>query len=372
MATPNTSLSISEYMHKPEAITRFADLLGGNKAAQSYIESVLILVENDDTLKECTLKSIYIAAKRAASLGLSCDKSLKQAWIISYDVKVKARNVMRDGKPITIPEHYEKQAQFQPHYMGLYNLAMRTGLYRHINVSPVYEGQTVLQNTLTGLHVIVEGNSDRSRFAGLPEAYNTGWSDVTTRRVEKDRVRIGWIAYFKTWKGFEKSIYMTCDEIEEHAQKWVKGYMDDKGKIKNPNWSDPVKRITMEMKTALRQLLSWADKTGTESAKLVEALQAEEQPIEAELEDAPEETRSTPMDIHPMTIEEARDAIAIVNGKEIPLGNITNPDQLRTIAETEQFGLMEAAKLILKIDFNFSEPEPQAKSKQDRISELTN
>jgi recombination protein RecT len=369
MSNPNTSITLSEYMHKPEAITRFADILGNSKSAQSYIESVLILVENDDTLKECTLKSIYIAAKRAASLGLSCDKSLKQAWLIAYDVKVKARNVKQGDKMVTIPEHYEKQAQFQPHYMGLYNLAMRTNLYRHINVSPVYEGQRVLQNTLTGLHVVVDAAGNKNSFAHLPEAYNEGWSDVTTRRVEKDRVRIGWIAYFKTWKGFEKSIYMTVDEIEEHAQKYVKGYMDDKGKIKNPNWADPVKRITMEMKTALRQLLSWADKTGSESQKLTEALQADENVVDANYEEAPEELPSKKIDMHPMTIEEARDAITVLNGKEIALGNITNPDQLRAIAENEQFGLMEAAKLILKVDFNFDEAETP-KSKETNLKEL--
>jgi len=60
-------------------------------------------------------------------------------------------------------------------------------------------------------------------------------------------------------------------EITEHAQSYVKDY------DKNPNWSDPKKRPTMEMKTVLRALLNWADKSGVEhTQQLREALQADE------------------------------------------------------------------------------------------------
>jgi hypothetical protein len=72
---------------------------------------------------------------------------------------------------------------------------MRTGKYWVINVSPVYEGQRVLENPLTGLHVVKESNG----FVGEPKAYNpahTALVDVTERRTKSLKV-IGWIGYFK-------------------------------------------------------------------------------------------------------------------------------------------------------------------------------
>jgi phage RecT family recombinase len=269
---------ITTYLHAPQSITKFADLLGNLRNAQAYIESVLIVVEGDEKLQTCTKKSVFIAALRAASLGLSCDKAMKQAWIIPYNVKVKKRNIMVDGKPQTIPDHWEWQAQFQPHYLGLYNLAVRTNKYRVIHVSPVYVGQRVLEDTQTGLHYIQDGNLITS-----PVNPNVSYTDVTDRRV-KDLDRAGWIGYFETIKGFKKSVYMSCVEIEDYARRFVPGYLDEKGEIANPNWKGE-KRAVMEMKTVFRQLANWMDKSGSENAKFAAALSADEQIIDASAED---------------------------------------------------------------------------------------
>lgn len=269
MATPTTAITVSDYMRKPEIMQRFQSMLG--TGAEAYVQSVLIVVGSDEKLRECTPQSIYKTALRAASLGLSCDPALKQGWIVPYNKKLKTP----DG------DKWVKEAQFQPHYLGLYNLAMRTGKYWTINVSAVYEGQRVLENPLTGLHAVVEGNG----FIGQPQSYNAAYVDVTTRR-KKDMKVIGWIAYFKAKKGNEKSIWMSCDEIEDHAQRFVKDY------DKNPNWNDPDKRPTMEMKTVLRKLLAWADLSGSESAKLADALvnEPDYETIDAPpLEDTPAE-----------------------------------------------------------------------------------
>lgn len=261
-------VNVSEFMRKPEVLSRFVDVLGNDRAAQSYIQSVLIAVSSSDELMKCTPQSIMKVALRAASLGLSCDPALKQAWIVPYNSKRK------DGT-------YEKQAQFLPHYKGLYTLAMRTGKYWQINVSPVYEGQRVFENPLTGLHAVKD---EGSNFMGQPEAYNSAYSmDVTVRRKKNMKV-IGWIGYFKTKKGFEKSIWMSSAEIDDHAHQYVKGYDN------NQNWNDPEKRPVMEMKTVLRQLLSWADLSGIEDTKLIDALKEDDETINAEV---------TPLEITP-------------------------------------------------------------------------
>ncbi len=244
-------VKVNEFLRKPEAVARFTEILGSDHAAKAYVQSVLIAVNSSDELMKCSAQSVMSSALRAASLGLSCDPALKQAWILPYNVK------KQDGT-------WEKKATFVPHYKGLYTLAMRTGKYKTINVSPVYEGQRVMEDPLTGLHAVQDGN-----FLGEPAAYNSAYSlDVTVRR-SKEKKRIGWIGYFETRKGFKKSVWMSAAEIDDHSKQYVKNLE------KNQNWNDPEKRPVMEMKTVLRQLLSWADLSGVEDTQLVEALNAD-------------------------------------------------------------------------------------------------
>ena len=244
---------IVQYFQRNDIVKEFSDVLG-DKNAQPYIASVLLAVAASDELMKCSPRSIQQSALRAASLGLSCDPAVKQAWIVPYSKNIGTREAPQ----------WVKEAQFQPHYKGLYTLAMRTGKYWIINVSPVYEGQRVMENNLTGLHSVVLDNG----LMTIPDAANPAYTDVTIRRKKEQKI-IGWIGYFKTTRGMEKSVWMSSADIEDHEHQYVKNYE------KNPNWSDPAKRPVMEMKTVLRQLLSWADLTGTENAKLAEALRAD-------------------------------------------------------------------------------------------------
>lgn len=355
MATPTTAITVSDYLRKPEIMQRFTDVLGNG--ANAYVQSVLIVVGSDEKLRECTPQSIYKSALRAATLGLSCDPAVKQAWIVPY-----GKNVGTRDNPKWI-----KEAQFQPHYLGLYTLAMRTGKYWIINVSPVYEGQRVLENPLTGLHVVMEGNG----FIGEPKAANPAYIDVTDRR-KKDMKVIGWIGYFKAKKGNEKSIWMSCVEIEDHAQKFVKDYLDEKtGKVKNPNWKDPDKRAVMEMKTVLRKLLAWADLSGTENAKLAEALinEPDYETVDAHAEDVPGEVK--PMDIHPMSYEKASQTIVRMNGGGERFMSELNAEQLNAVIEKSILpDVVEAAKIVLKNDFQMDPPEAEKKTTEQLQKEL--
>lgn len=266
MNTTTGITDIEKYMREPDNLSNFEELLGNG--ALAYIRSVLIAVSASDELMQCTPASIKHAALRAASLGLSCDPALKQAWLIPMPRKIE--------KTRETPEHWIQEAKFIPHYRGFHTLAMRTNKYYIINVGPVYEGQRVLENQITGLHVVVDDGT-----VTTPQVYNRAyaiksiyddWRDVTVRRDHDQRV-IGWMAYFETRQGFKKSVYMSCEEIEQWASIHVKKYRDEYGKIKNPNWRDPEKRLVMEMKTVFRQLMGWADLSGKENYLLAEALE---------------------------------------------------------------------------------------------------
>ena len=278
---------LAVYLKEPNIVKKFEDVLG-SRDAMPYVQSVLIAVADSESLRECTHNSILQSALRAASLGLSCDPAVKQAWLVPYN-----KNVASKGSPAK----WVKVCQFQPHYMGLYNLAMRTGKYWNINVSPIFEGTRVFEDAITGKHVVQY--DDRGDLFYEPEGKNPAYRDVTIRRSgDKNKKIIGWIGYFKTKGGQEKTLYMSVDEIEEHAQKYVKDYEDDKGKVKNPNWKDPEKRKVMEMKTVLKALLNWADKSGTvkysdDLAKAVAFDNGEEDIVDATSTDVTESTVSS-------------------------------------------------------------------------------
>jgi recombination protein RecT len=187
---------IKNYMLSDEVKRRFTEMMG--RSGIYYLNQVLIVCANDEKLQQCDPQSILISAMRAATLRLSVDPSSGQAWIIPY----------------------KKQATFQLGYKGVYELAQRTNLYRFINMIDIYQGEEVIEDRMTGMHTI----------AGV----RTG-----------DKV-IGRMLYFKLVNGFEKTYYMTIDEIGQHAEHYSPGYNNPKSK-----WNDPHERPKMEAKTVL-------------------------------------------------------------------------------------------------------------------------
>ena len=181
LTTYNNYLKIKAYGQSPEVTNSFVQLLG--KSAPHYIQSALIAVQTNETLMECTPRSIFRSALRAATLGLSCDPSLGHAYIVPYKNK----------------ETGEKEAQFQPGWHGVQHMALRTGKYEYINVSPVYDGESVVEDRITG----------DLKIEGIPSG---------------SKNTIGLIASFKLLSGYKKSIYMSNEELEEHGRKYSKMY----------------------------------------------------------------------------------------------------------------------------------------------------
>lgn len=194
--------AIVTYMKNDKVLQGFVDVLGNNeREAKSYITNVLVAVRGDDRLMSCTPQSIYLSAIRAATLRLSVDPTTGQAYLVPY----------------------AGVCVMQPGYKGYMTLAMRTGKYRFINVTPIYEGETVEIDRLSG------------RFAGF------GGKQVSDKRI-------GWLGAFEMMDGYSHAIYMTVEEIHEHKEKYSKGY--DR---KDSAWKTATEK--MEKKTVLLQLL---------------------------------------------------------------------------------------------------------------------
>jgi len=197
LATTNT---LKNLMRSPEISEKFADVVGSSQAG-GFISSVLLAVADSDALKKCHPNSIIGSALRAATLRLSVDPGLGQAYIVPF--KDKATLIVG--------------------YKGLYQMAMRTGKYRIINVAKVYEGEIITEDRLTGVHRLAGGK-------------------------KSDKI-IGYMLFFRLVNGFEKSFYMTVEEIDDHARQYSKSY-----RFNDSPWKTNVE--DMQRKTVLRLGLS--------------------------------------------------------------------------------------------------------------------
>lgn len=190
---------LKTFMRSDMIMERFQEILG-ERGARAYVSSVILAVANNEALQKCTQASIVSSALRAATLSLSCDPAIGQAYLVPYG------NV----------------ATFVVGYKGLRDMALRTNKYRYLHADKFYKGEGVEIDRITG----------SARIIG---------------RKESNEIS-GWAASFEMTNGFRKTVYMSREEIHEHAKQYSKGYDRGGGVWKqNPE--------AMEKKTVLRLLL---------------------------------------------------------------------------------------------------------------------
>lgn len=204
----STQLTVKTFFEADNVKKKFADLLG--KKAQGFITSVLQVVNSNDLLIKATPESVYNAAATAATLELPINNNLGFAYILPYNQKQK------DGTFKTV-------AQFQLGYKGFIQLAQRSGQFKTISATPIYEGQLVGENPLTGFEF-----------------------DFTKKKSD---IVIGYAAYFALLNGFEKTLYMPIENIKAHANKYSQTAKKGYGL-----WKDSFD--DMAIKTVIKLLLS--------------------------------------------------------------------------------------------------------------------
>lgn len=244
---------IVSYGRSQEVMETFSRLVGRN--APYYVQSAIVAVQSNDRLMQCTPRSIFRSALRAATLRLTCDPALGHAWLVPYKNK-----------------NGGLEAQFQAGWKGVQHMALRTGKYRYINVAPVYEGEEVIEDRITG-SLKIEGV-------------------LTSPKREK-----GLIASFALLSGLQKSIYMTNEEMEDHGRKYSKGYNKADG-----IWMTN-KRAAYH-KTILLKLLRTYGYLDPSDAAILD----DEQPEINDLE-LPDETEVTIVESKPVTASEANKAL---------------------------------------------------------------
>lgn len=203
LATTGTK-AVSQFLNQSNVLQKFADLLGTK--AQGFIASVISAVNSNDLLKGATNESIYSAALMAATLDLPVNQNLGFAYFIPFN----NRKVNK------------QECQFQIGYKGFIQLAMRSGQFKTISATPIYENQLVSENPLTGFVF-----------------------DFT----KKGQNIIGYAAYFSLINGFEKTIYMSVEELKKHGVTYSQTFKKGFGL-----WSDNFD--SMAIKTVIKLLLS--------------------------------------------------------------------------------------------------------------------
>lgn len=196
-------------MH-PNTDTYLTSVLAERKG--EFINNLTAVVANDAKLQACEPVTLMYAALKATALRLPLDTNLGQAYII----------------PFKNNRERKTEAQFQIGWKGFIQLAIRSGQFQAINTTEIREGEFQGYNLMTG-EVNVQAVPDR-----------------------ENKPVIGYLAYFKLTNGFAKSLYMTAEEIEQHATRYSQSY---RGKYKDSSlWATD--KDAMAKKTVLKLLLN--------------------------------------------------------------------------------------------------------------------
>ncbi len=208
---------IQSIMRSDVVKKRFEDVLG--KRAPAFMSSIISAVSANQQLKTCEPMSVISSAMIAAALDLPINPSLGFSHIVPY----------------------KGVAQFQMGWKGFIQLAMRSGQYKTINLTPVLEGQIKSHNPFTGeMEFQVESTGNK---------------------------QIGYLLYFKLLNGYEKYFYMTADQCESHAKRYSASYRKNFGV-----WVDDFE--SMSLKTVAKLGLSKYGILSVDMQKAIETDQA--------------------------------------------------------------------------------------------------
>lgn len=209
--------NIVEYIENPEIQTKFAMILG-EEEKRDFLISLTELTQSDSYLSKCSPATVVNAAAMAAVLKLPIVKTLGLAYIVPY----------------------KGQAQFQIGYRGLIQLAIRSGFYKTINTTEIYQSQVVEFNPLHG-HIF----------------------DFSKKREGKV---VGYAGFYQLKNGFEKTLFLDISAVKNHARKFSKTINSQ-----SSPWNTDFD--AMALKTVLKMLI---DKWGPKSLEMQKAISSDQ------------------------------------------------------------------------------------------------
>ena len=192
---------------------RLNDILG--KRASTFASSVIQITQSNTMLKNAEPNSILGAAITSATLNLPLNNNLGYAYIIPFNERQKDNT-------------YLVKAQFQIGYKGFIQLAQRSGTFKTVNVTDVRLGEIEEINRLSG-------------------EYTFNW--IQDQKERESKSVIGYIGYFSLTNGFEKTMFMSMEDLNKHGKKFSQTFKKGFGL-----WQTDFD--SMSKKTVLKLLLS--------------------------------------------------------------------------------------------------------------------
>lgn len=206
--------TLVDYLNKEIIVNHIKKVVG--KDTKRFVASIISATTVNPELKECSKESILSAALLGETLKLSPSPQLGQYYFVPFQ--------SRNGKV----------AQFILGYKGYLQLAIKTGVYKKINVIAIKEGEL---NYFDPLNEEIQVNI------------------IKDYEAREKAEAIGYYAYLEYMNGFRKALYWSRSQMENHALKYSLSYKKDIQKgTKYSYWSNNFEE--MAYKTMLRQLLS--------------------------------------------------------------------------------------------------------------------
>lgn len=199
-------MQLKNTLNAPNVKKKFEDMLG--KRASQFMTSITSVVSQSALLQKADVNSIIMGAAVAASMDLPLNPALGYAALVPYNDTKKGGCY----------------AQFQVMRNGWVELLIRSGQCVSVINEVVREGELIEYNKFTGVAKFKD-NHDESKPI------------------------IGFMAYFKLTNGFEKTLYMTKEEIVAHATRYSQSFRNKSG-----NWQKDFEG--MALKTVLKRLIT--------------------------------------------------------------------------------------------------------------------
>ena len=189
---PKFSVVIQSDMYKK----LINNTLGDPERSKRFIASISSAVATNPNLQQCEAGTILSGALLGESLNLSPSPQLGHYYLVPYK---------NNKSGVT-------EAQFQLGWHGYYQLAIRSGQYKDLDVIEIKEGEYLGRDKQTG----------KQKFEFIEDEYE---------RINKPT--IGYLGYFELLNGYRKQIYMSKEEMEKHADTYSKAFnLADYNKLK--------------------------------------------------------------------------------------------------------------------------------------------
>ena len=172
--------------------------LGDPDRAKRFVASITSAVAVNPGLQECEVGTILAGALLGESLGLPPAPQLGYFYLVPFKQKEKRDKVTKE---ITSPACVN--AVFVLGYKGYIQLALRSGLYRRLNVIEIKQGEFISWNPLT-------------------EQISTQF--ISDFNMRENAPTTGYYAMFELQNGFIKAIYWSKEKMLAHADRWSKAF----------------------------------------------------------------------------------------------------------------------------------------------------